>query len=86
MARVRTGEGAGRELLVSILVDRGRVDVRVEAPDAVAAAWVQERAGRIREALEQAGLDLASLDLRHRRGGSRGGGRQGDRGSRHRQR
>jgi DNA-binding LacI/PurR family transcriptional regulator len=85
LARVRTGDGADRELLVSILVDRGRVDVRVVAAHAEAAAWVQERVGRIREALEEAGLDLASLDLRQRHEEGCRDGRQGDRGGGRRQ-
>lgn len=75
VARVKTDAGGRGELLVSVLVDRGRVDVRVQAADPAAAAWVQERAWRIREALAEAGLDLARLDLRSPRDGRRDGGR-----------
>jgi len=83
LARVKTADGAERELLIAILVDRGRVQLRVEAGPDAAVAWVQERAGRIREALEEAGLELADMDLGRR---ERDGGRRGRGGSRDRRR
>lgn len=78
LARVETADGTDRELLVSVLVDRGRVRVHVEAAALASMRWVQERTGRIREALEEVGLELESLELGRGRDG------RGERGRRRR--
>ena len=70
LARIETADGTDRELLVSVLVDRGRVRVHVEAAALASMRWVQERTGRIREALEEVGLELESLELGRDRDGT----------------
>jgi hypothetical protein len=74
-ADLRLEGGRGSDITLRVLVERGQVQVQIRAPDAASAAWVEQRAGRIREALEQAGLHLVRLEMRHDRGPGEGRGR-----------
>jgi len=70
-ARLSVECADGHEIVLSVLLDRGRLEVRIEAPDPAASAWVEERVGRIREEVARAGLDLVRLDLGRWEHGSR---------------
>jgi hypothetical protein len=64
-----------RRVVLDVLLTRGRLEVRLEAPDDRSLAWIGERLDRIREAVSLAGLDLARLETRS--GGDDGRSRQG---------
>ncbi len=76
LARLRIDCGQGRQLTLTVLMEGGRLDVRMDAADAAAAAWAMGRVERIREAVKGTGADLGRLEVcRDGRGG--GGARDG---------
>jgi hypothetical protein len=63
VARVRVEAGGERPVLLCVTQQDGGIQVRIEAPDTDTRLWLEERVGRIREAVASAGVRLDRLEL-----------------------
>jgi len=67
VATLRIGSvagGSGGEVTLDVLLDRGLVDVRIDAADGETARWIAGRSERLVEAIEATGARMGRLDVR----------------------